>query len=356
MHFRSCWTFTLLLLLIDRFDSIASQPEISTEEHSWHIENYARSGLKSFRAKCMEVQDEERFDCHPDNPSSESECISRGCCWMPAHNPAHAPHCFFPKQYTGYSIYRTEHSSHMSVLYLKRMIASGFVHEVPMVKVEVIRVNTQQVRVRVYSASERRFEVPISLNVTYQDQFDDALYSFTIEEGILLIRRKETNRLLWSANLNTLIFSDQMIQINTKIATDVVYGLGEHKDDFRKALSSWKQYTFFNWDQPPAYNSPLYGVHAMYVSIERNPGHMSKPITAHSVFLLNSNAMEALLQPKKAITWRTIGGILDFFINLGPTIDEAVQQHVSLVGRPQMPPYWSLGFQLCRYDVCSFFC
>lgn len=343
-----------LFVLLGLIQAVWPHPGIATEEHSLHIENYARSGLKSFRAKCMEVRDEDRFDCHPDTPSSESECISRGCCWMPAQNPSHAqhgyppigvPYCFFPKHYTGYSIYRTEQSEHMSVIYLKRMISSGFLHEVPMVKVEVIRVNTQQVRVRVFSASERRFEVPIALNVTYQNQFDDALYSFTIEEGTLTVRRKSTRKMLWSANLNTLIFSDQMIQINTKIATDVVYGLGEHKDEFRKALDSWKRYTFFNWDQPPAYNSPLYGVHAMYVSVERS----LSDVTAHSVFLLNANAMEAILQPKNAITWRTIGGILDFFINLGPTIDEALQQHVSLVGRPQMPPYWALGFQLCRY-------
>ena len=44
----------------------------------------------------MEVQDEERFDCHPDAPYSESECISRGCCWMPAHNPSHAQQGYPP--------------------------------------------------------------------------------------------------------------------------------------------------------------------------------------------------------------------------------------------------------------------
>ncbi|XP_023996872.1 lysosomal alpha-glucosidase-like [Salvelinus sp. IW2-2015] len=32
---------------------------------------------------------------------------------------------------------------------------------------------------------------------------------------------------------------------------------------------------------------------------------------AHGVFLLNSNAMEVVLQPSPALTWVAVGGILD---------------------------------------------
>ena len=28
---------------------------------------------------------------------------------------------------------------------------------------------------------------------------------------------------------------------------------------------------------------------------------------------------------------------------------DVVDQYYDLVGRPMMPPYWTLGFQLCRY-------
>ena len=263
------------------------------------------------------------------------------------------PYCFFPKPYSGYSILNVEQSRDQTTLMLKRMITSGYTHEVPVVKVKIISVNTRQIRVRIYSATERRFEVPIPLNITLESRVEDALYDYRIDEGQLVIRRKETNQMIWSANLNTLVFSDQLIQINTKIASDVVYGLGEHKDDFRKTLHSWKRYTFFSWDQPPSHNSPLYGVHPMYLVLERDSTAVTKTVRAHSVFLLNSNALETILHPKNAITWRTIGGILDFFINFGPSVNEAIQQHVSLVGRPQIPPYWALGFHLCRYGYKS---
>lgn len=51
-----------------------------------------------------------------------------------------------------------------------------------------------------------------------------------------------------------------------------------------------------------------------------------------------------------AITYRTVGGILDFYIFLGPTPEQVTAQYTDVIGKPYFPPYWSLGFQLSRYD------
>lgn len=55
--------------------------------------------------------------------------------------------------------------------------------------------------------------------------------------------------------------------------------------------------------------------------------------------------MDITLSPQ-TVTWRTTGGILDFFVFLGPNPDHVTQQYTAVVGRPAMIPYWSLGFQL----------
>ena len=90
-------------------------------------------------------------------------------------------------------------------------------------------------------------------------------------------------------------------------------------DGFRKE-AKWKRYTLWNTDQVPKREIPLYGSHPFHMSVEDPNGN------SNGVFLFNSNAMEILLQPKPAITWRTIGGILDFYVMFGPKPKDVVRQ------------------------------
>lgn len=57
---------------------------------------------------------------------------------------------------------------------------------------------------------------------------------------------------------------------------------------------------------------------------------------------------DVILQPSPMITFRPIGGVLDMYFFFGPTPADVVSQYTDLVGRPFMPPYWGLGFHLCR--------
>lgn len=59
--------------------------------------------------------------------------------------------------------------------------------------------------------------------------------------------------------------------------------------------------------------------------------------------------VDVILQPTPAITFRPIGGIFDFYIMLGPSPKDVSRQYSDIVGKTFMPPFWSLGFQLCRF-------
>jgi alpha-glucosidase (family GH31 glycosyl hydrolase) len=69
--------------------------------------------------------------------------------------------------------------------------------------------------------------------------------------------------------------------------------------------------------------------------------------------IINLIFLEFHMRTGGVISYVTIGGIFDLYFFLGPTPENTVQQYVSSVGRAPMPPYWGLGFQLCRYGYDS---
>ena len=51
------------------------------------------------------------------------------------------------------------------------------------------------------------------------------------------------------------------------------------------------------------------------------------------VLLYNSNAMDVILQPAPALTFRTIGGILDLYFFMGPTPEDVIVQYLVTTNR-----------------------
>ncbi len=62
----------------------------------------------------------------------------------------------------------------------------------------------------------------------------------------------------------------------------------------------------------------------------------------HGVLMMNSNGMDIVITNSK-ISYRMIGGLVDMYFFLGPTPNAVLEQLTSIVGRPMMAPYWSLG-------------
>ena len=56
-----------------------------------------------------------------------------------------------------------------------------------------------------------------------------------------------------------------------------------------------------------------------------------------------------MLYPKPSITYRVTGGVLDFFVYLGSDPQSVLDQHMDLIGKPDLPPFWSLGWHLCKW-------
>lgn len=202
--------------------------------------------------------------------------------------------------------------------------------------VKIDFINDYRLRCKITDANSKRFEVPLQIDLDKQKSNQTSrLYDVKIgghdeDSSILKIIRRKTNGLIFSMDLGKLIFSDQFIQVQNELTSFRLMGLGEHMDTFHKNFrTESKTLVLFNQGDLPRPNKPLYGSHPVYLNYESNGN-------AHSVFLLNSNAQEVVLNPNKTLTWRTLGGILDFHINVGPTPLQAVQQYISLVGKPPL--------------------
>ncbi|KAH9517561.1 hypothetical protein DERF_008227 [Dermatophagoides farinae] len=323
------------VLAIVRYNQNVENDSIKTLDDEAYI-----AQMKIFE-QCQLVRPEDRIDCNPDPPISKEICEKRGCCWNPikekysnytlrttkALPPVDIPFCYFdPIDHVGYKIIENRSEETHTYVHLKRVHPSGFPGDIQNVKIDIYQLTDQMIRIKFSDLENPRFEVPVpKLKRT-------------------LIRRRENGQAVFHVNLALLIYSDQFIQMTTRLPSDFVYGLGEHREPFRKP-TNWKRYTMFNRDQYPLPDMALYGSHPFYMTVEEY--NDKRP--ASGVFLFNSNAMDIITQPQPAITFRTIGGILDFFLFFGPKAEDVVCQYHNLIGLPLMPPFWSLGFHLSRF-------
>eukprot|EP00026_Physarum_polycephalum_P002427 Phypoly_transcript_02433.p1 GENE.Phypoly_transcript_02433~~Phypoly_transcript_02433.p1 ORF type:complete len:897 (+),score=153.68 Phypoly_transcript_02433:115-2805(+) len=216
--------------------------------------------------------------------------------------------------------------------------------------VEVTFQSDTTLRIKIYDPSNARWEVP-NVNILQPPTAPPAqpLYNITFTEspfGFAVIRVSNGDVIFntTSSQFNPIVFEDQYLELSTVVPQEPnIYGLGERVAPFRLPLNT--SYTMWAKDiaTPPIVN--LYGTHPFYLE-------MRNTSLAHGVFALNSNAQDWIVEPGY-LTYRTIGGIFDIFVFLGPDPATVVQQYQAVVGLPYFPPYWSLGWHQCKYGYES---
>ena len=86
----------------------------------------------------------------------------------------------------------------------------------------------------------------------------------------------------------------------------------------------------------------LYSSHPFYLCVEDDG-------KAYGLLFWNSNAIEVTFLPSPAVSIRALGGVMDVLLIIGDSPEEVIEHYTTMIGRPYLPPYWALGFQISRY-------
>ncbi|KAJ8686732.1 hypothetical protein QAD02_022526 [Eretmocerus hayati] len=351
-----------LRVIKDKLENIDN----STKQNSNHIKSALSSMtddipeelIQESGAQCMATPLSMRFDCHPEEGATESSCTQRGCCWKPWNNlkierkvPLNVPFCYYPKDW---SLYRYRNFSKNGNEFSGLLHLQGnsyYKEDIPLIKIQSTDVDNTILRVQILDPTKERYEPPFPIRSAFNKPLTSdstSLLELKMDEnclGFKVTRSSDKQVLFNSIGVGGFTFADQFLQISSTLPTHNIYGLGEHRSNL-KLNTHWQKFTLFNADQAPTEDMSLYGSHPFYMVLEQTG-------KAHGVLFLNSNAMDIILQPNPAITFRSIGGIFDLYFLAGPTPADVLKQYSQIVGKPFLPPYWSLGFHLCKYGYGS---
>jgi alpha-glucosidase (family GH31 glycosyl hydrolase) len=210
--------------------------------------------------------------------------------------------------------------------------------------------NPSVARITIKDPNNARFE-PTDMLVDSTSKSGSMLYdlSFTLSPFGMKVTRLSDSLVIFEIDSSTdFIFNNQEIKFQTNFPTQrYVYGLGERVTDFSIKPGT---YTLWNKDQTQPFDDgtgdkQTYGSHPFFLATDDSG-------SSFGGYFHNINAQEVTVS-KSNLVFHTTGGIIDFFVLPGPKPADVISQYHSLIGTPEPPPYWGLGWHQCRYGYTS---
>ena len=307
-----------------------------------------------FGQQCDQSSDVSRFDCYPESDASEEKCLNRHCCWrlpfdrhQSAFGDVNVPYCYYPKDFPTYQVQSTIDTDFGQRIQLNKSQSGYMPNDLSTLTVDLIYETEHRFRLKIYDSTKERYQVPLPVPVV-EKKVNTTDYDVKVmnKPFAITVTRKSNGMILFDSTVSPLIFADQFIKISTRLSSPFVYGLGEHRQTLLiNVTDTWKKLTFWSRDFPPVQNTNLYGnilypsltliilsfvgVHPFHINLEVKEGQSTN---VHGQFFLNSNAMDVDLQPLPALTYTTIGGIIDLYIFTGPTVQNVIEQYWQVIG------------------------
>jgi len=125
--------------------------------------------------------------------------------------------------------------------------------------------------------------------------------------------------------------------------SEFYYGLGDKAGPMNRrsrAFTMWNT-DAFGWQES---TDPLYKAIPFFIGLKQG--------VAYGIFFDNTyrTSFDFGMQAHDIFSFGSEGGSLDYYYFAGPDPKRIISAYTALVGRSPLPPYWTLGYQQCRYS------
>ena len=288
-----------------------------------------------------------RFECMSGSSVqlSKSSCESAGCCW---DSGSGTPKCYHknPTKYKYKVDNVVEELDYKMVVDVKPELRSVdmFGNVMPTARVVVRAVNPNHLIVQMIAPGQFEDDSFRLMTKDERTPFSqkDFQISVTTEKRksfAVVVKRASTGTVLFDTSYGPLAITDEYVEMSTTVPSEYIYGLGqgERRQSFKR--------NFVNYGKTALYNRPRAdSYHPFFMAVTPSNGLF------YGVFWDNPYPLEIQFSPVPAISFRAMGGSGVFHIFAGPTPAAVSLQYTrDIIGLPSpMPPFWSLGFHLCR--------
>ena len=220
----------------------------------------------------------------------------------------------------------------------------------------------------VTDANKKRWENTLTISEAYKDKIKTCYQTKTLKDFGLSISEEisepfylsltnpENGELILTTQNTDFIYSDLFIAFAGFVTTNDIYGFGERFHELKLGdgkFTMWPNDTNGLHEDKGTGGYNAMGIHPLgfhKTSQGTFIGLLFNNINAQDIFIQSSNDLS---DNPVLLEHRTIGGVIDYYLTINDSPDEALISLHDIIGHPTLVPYWSLGFHQCRWGYHS---
>ena len=172
----------------------------------------------------------------------------------------------------------------------------------------------------------------------------------------LSLTNKESGELIFTTENTDFIFCDIFISFAGLFSSNDVYGFGERYHQLKLGdgkFTMWPNDTSGIHQDTGEGGYNAMGIHPL--GFHRTAKHSYVGLLFNNInaqdLVIKSNYVEG--NNHVLLEHRTIGGVIDYYITLNDSPENALVSIHDIIGHPTLPPYWSVGFHQCRWGYSN---